>query len=109
VQYPLDDHKEAAMAIAVVQEWRQEVTDRATPNYDAITQRLQAAGPIDGLLVHAAGFYAHGFRIFEVWETQEHFDRFLRDRLGPLIADVSGADAAQPETEVYELHAFATP
>ena len=97
------------MAIAVVQDWREEVTDRATPNYDALTERLRAEGPIDGLLVHAAGFSPHGFRIFEVWESQEHFERFMRDRLGPLIAEVATGDSRQPETEVYELHSFVAP
>jgi hypothetical protein len=96
------------MAIAVVQEWHMEVTDRATPNYDAITERLQAEGPIDGLRVHTAGFFTHGFRIFEVWESREHFERFMRDRLVPLIQEVASSDSRQPQTEVYELHAFRT-
>ena len=72
-------------------------------------QRLQAEGPIDGLLVHAAGFSPQGFRIFEVWESREHFERFMRDRLVPLIQDVAGGDSRQPETEVYELHSFQVP
>ena len=82
---------------------------RSTPHYDAITERLRAESPIDGLRVHTAGFYPQGFRIFEVWEAQEHFERFLRDRLGPLIGEVGGGDAAQPETKVHELHAFVAP
>ena len=94
------------MAVAVVQEWRQDVSDRSTTNYDALTERLQQGEAIDGRLVHTAGFSSSGFRIFEVWESEEQFHRFVRDRLVPLLADLGAADAAQPETEVYELHAF---
>lgn len=94
------------MAVAVVQEWRQDVTDRSTTNYDALTARLQRGDPIDGRLVHAAGFTPAGFRIFEVWESEEQFHRFVRDRLVPLLADLGAGEAPQPETELYELHAF---
>jgi hypothetical protein len=97
------------MAIAVVQEWRQDPGDRSTTNYDALTERLRAGAPIDGLRVHAAGFFPEGFRIFEVWDSQAHFDRFVSDRLMPLLAEVGATDAPQPETEVYELSAFEIP
>jgi hypothetical protein len=97
------------MAIAVVQEWRQDPADRSTTNYDALTDRLRGGDPIDGLRVHTAGFFAGGFRIFEVWDSQAHFDRFVSDRLMPLLAEVGATDAAQPETEVYELSAFEIP
>src|ERR1051325_9858655 len=86
-----------AMAIAVVQEWPGDEGDRSTPNYDSLTERLQAGEPIDGLLVHAAGFSGQGFRIFEVWESEEHFQRFVRDRLMPLVGEVVEPGAAQPE------------
>ena len=97
------------MAIAVVQEWPGDVSDRSTTNYDALTERLQAQGPIDGRLVHTAGFFGGGFRIFEVWESEEQYRAFLRDRFLPLLADVTAAGAPQPQTDVYELHAVQIP
>jgi hypothetical protein len=95
------------MAVAVVQDWPEDETDRSTTNYDAMSERLQARGaPPAGLLVHTAGFTGNGFRIFEVWESREDFERFIEEVLMPLVNEVAGADARQPELTVYELHNF---
>jgi hypothetical protein len=41
-------------------------------------------GPLpDGLLLHAAGPTDEGFRIIGVWESEEAWQRFRRDRLDP--------------------------
>src|SRR3954465_10291262 len=69
------------MPVAVVQEWLEEETDRSTTNYDALHERIMQSGPIEGFLLHAAGFTGRGFRIFAVWETREQFDRFVEQRL----------------------------
>src|SRR4051794_312353 len=74
------------MPVAVVQEWLEQETDRSTTNYDALHERIMESGSIEGFLLHAAGFTGHGFRIFEVWETREQFDRFVKERLMPSCA-----------------------
>jgi hypothetical protein len=95
------------MAVAVVQDWVEEETDRSTTNYDAVSERLQAQDePPAGLLVHTAGFTGHGFRIFEVWESREDYERFFGERLMPLIQDVASDDDRQPQQTIYELHNF---
>lgn len=94
------------MAVAVVQDWVEEETDRSTTNYDAIHERIMQSGPIEGFLLHAAGFTGRGFRIFEVWETREHFDRFVEDRFLPILKELAAADSRQPELTVYQLHEF---
>lgn len=95
------------MAVAVVQDWPEEETDRSTTNYDAINERLQAQGaPPTGLLVHTAGFTGNGFRIFEVWESREAFERFTGEVLMPIVKELAGSDARMPELTVYELHNF---
>jgi hypothetical protein len=95
------------MAIAVVQDWVEEETDRSTTNYDAISERLQAQDePPAGMLVHTAGFTGTGFRIFEVWESREDYERFLNERLMPLVREVSSGDDRDPQQTVYELHNF---
>jgi hypothetical protein len=97
------------MPIAIVQDWVEEETDRSTANYDTINERLGAADdPPKGCLMHSAGFTGTGFRIFEVWETQADFDTFLRDRLMPIVQDVSGGDAPMPQMTIYELHNYMT-
>ena len=92
------------MAVAVIQDWVEEETERSTTNYDAVTERLQAQGPVEGLIVHTAGYSGTGFRIFEVWETKGHYDRFISERLMPILSEVEGGDPTPPRLTVYELH-----
>ena len=94
------------MAVAVVQDWPEEETDRSTTNYDAINERLMQREPADGFLVHTAGFTGNGFRIFEVWESREAFERFTGEVLMPIVKELAGSDARMPELTVYELHNF---
>lgn len=96
------------MAVAVIQEWIEPETERSTSSYDAISAKLMAQdAPIDGLRFHCAGFTGNGFRIFEVWESLEQFERFIAERMMPLLVS---ADARTPPTVTsYELHAVVTP
>ena len=94
------------MAVAIVQDWPDEETDRSTKNYDAISARIMAQDAPGGMLVHAAGFTGNGFRIFEVWESREAFERFTGEVLMPIVKELAGSDARMPELTVYELHNF---
>ena len=87
-------------AVAVVQDRVDEETDRSTTNYDAIHEHLVQSGPIEGFLLHTAGFTGREFRIFEVWETREHYDRFVEERLMPIIREIALSDSRQPELSV---------
>ncbi len=42
----------------------------------------------DGAKLHLAGFDADGAHITDVWESQEHFDRWMGARLGAAIQEV---------------------
>ena len=57
--------------------------------------------PVEGLLVHATGQGASGFRVVDVWESEEAWNRF-GEVLGPVLQEV-GIDA-QPE--VYPAQTF---
>ena len=95
------------MAVAIVQDWIEEETDRSTTSYDAVSAKLAEQEPIDGLHVHSAGYTGNGFRIFEIWESKEHFDRFLGERLMPLLMAQEGTSSPTPPTMlVYELHRY---
>ena len=100
------------MAVAFVQEFKLVDDDRTTTNYDAVSQRVQAAGAtIKGLLIHTAGFDedAGVFRIFDVWETREDADRWIEETLNPILEEVmagrENSDASPPDRDVfYDLH-----
>jgi hypothetical protein len=97
------------MAIAVIQEFPIEGTDRTTTNYDRVQEALGLRdNPPAGGLVHAAGFDedAGVFRIFNVWESQEAWETFRDDRLLPAVRPMMEQGGREPETRVYELHAF---
>jgi len=72
------------MAVAYIQEFP--AGDRSTNNYDFIAEKV-GEGPIDGLIAHTAGFddEAGVFRIFDIWETREQAQRFLDERIQPLV------------------------
>lgn len=97
------------MAIAFLQEFKIQGDDRSTTNYDAISERLNVrADWPDGGIFHTAGFDddAGVFRIFEVWETREQWERFMGERLMPLVEEVAGQAPPPDRQTVYELHGF---
>ena len=57
--------------------------------------------PVEGLLVHVAGEGPNGFRVVDVWESEEAANKFA-EILGPVLQEVGITD--QPE--IYAPHAF---
>jgi hypothetical protein len=55
--------------------------------------------PIEGLLLHVAGESQHGFRVVDVWQSEDACNRFGK-ALGPILQEVGVDD--QPE--IYEAH-----
>lgn len=99
------------MPVAMIQEFKIEGDDRSTTNYDAVQERLNVReNPPEGGIFHTAGFdeEAGVFRIFDVWETREQGERFTRERVMPIIEELSaggGANLRPPDREAwYELH-----
>jgi hypothetical protein len=83
-------------------------TDRSTINYDDLLERVNSHGQPPGLIYHCAGFDDDGvFRTIEVWESPEQRQRFVTERLEPLMA-ASPADPTRtdpPDREYgYALH-----
>src|SRR2546422_9849722 len=85
--------KEPRMAIAYLQEFKVEAGDTSTTNYDAVVAALNLQDAPDGLLIHTAGFDhdAGVFRILDVWETREQGEKFINDRLNPIIEPMAAA------------------
>jgi len=78
--------------------------------YDEIVRRLTGGKsrlespsdwPVEGLLVHAAGQGAQGFRVVDVWESEEACNRF-GELLMPVLQEIGIDDAP----ELYPAHAF---
>jgi len=65
--------------------------------------RMESAAdwPVEGILVHAAGESATGFRVVDVWESEAAFQRF-GEKLGPIMKEVG----IEGGPDVYQAHAF---
>lgn len=77
--------------------------------YDQVAARLTDGGGLNslsdwaggGILFHAAGPTDDGFRVIDVWETEEAFQRF-GEAIGPILEEVGLA--GQPR--LFPLHNF---
>jgi hypothetical protein len=102
------------MAIAYLQEFEIKDGDTSTTNYDAVAAALNLQDVPEGLLIHTAGFDhdAGLFRIFDVWETRAHGEKFITERLNPVVEPMMAAAAKNPDANLdppsregwYELH-----
>lgn len=57
--------------------------------------------PVEGLLAHIAGQGPNGFRVVDVWESEEAVERF-GDKLTPVLAEIG----IQGSPEIYPAHTF---
>jgi hypothetical protein len=78
--------------------------------YEAAVRRLTAGKgsmespsdwPVGGLLVHAAGEGSGGFRVVDMWESEEAARRF-GEIAGPVLLELGVTD----RPEVYPAHTF---
>ena len=90
------------MAIAVIGS----IPDKET--YETLSEQMFGTkrGPTpDGCLVHSAGEGPNGFRVVDIWESQEAFDSFMNERLMPAMQEAGMGDMASTATppEIVEL------
>ena len=99
------------MAICVMQTWSEHGPGEI---YQGVNEKMNfPEEPIDGLIVHTAGDTPDGFRILDVWESQDHFDRFFQGKLSDAVLEVTGDDPRKgegnaPTVETWELVAAYT-
>ena len=57
----------------------------------------------DGLLLHTAGQSEQGWYIYDVWESPEHHQRFVADKLGPAMESTGAGGGAQPQPQFFPV------
>jgi hypothetical protein len=78
-------------------------------DYDAICRALNfPADWPDGLLAHSSAEVDGRLRVVDAWESRQHFDRFVQERLQSAMGEAVGDRAEQPEVAETELHTFFT-
>lgn len=77
-------------------------------SYKQLTEKMFGNFPMtkeqspDGLLVHSAGQSEQGFYIYDIWESEEHFQRFAEGRIGPAAQELGDA-AAAPKPQFFGI------
>jgi len=70
--------------------------------YAALTEKMFGNYPMredqapEGLIVHTAGETAEGWYIFDIWNSQEQFEQFMADRIGPAAAELGAETPMKP-------------
>ena len=77
--------------------------------YDDVINRMGfeprgAGGP--GSLFHWVAKTSDGIRVTDVWETQEDFEKFAEEKIGPITQAVGVQ--SQPEIEYFDVHNYLT-
>jgi hypothetical protein len=63
--------------------------------YERVTAALMEPAPA-GLILHVAGPTDEGFRIIDVWESEQAWEHFQAERLAPAIAALGGPARPEP-------------
>jgi hypothetical protein len=75
--------------------------------YDKVREQLSLEENPAGGIMHVAGPSPNGgWRVIEVWETEEDAQRFLEERLKPAFDAVGFAGRA--EAEFWPVHSYMT-
>ena len=75
--------------------------------YDQSVEKLRQRGvtpPVAGQLFHAAGPIDGAWRVMEVWESQEAADRFFREHLAAIFAEIGMTTDQMPQ--FFPVHAL---
>ena len=80
-------------------------------NYEETVRRLTGKNrmsspsdwPVEGLLVHVAGQGANGFRVVDVWTSEDAFRKF-GEKLIPVLREIG----IEGEPEIYPSHTLVT-
>jgi hypothetical protein len=71
-------------------------------SYKQLTEEMFGSHPMpegqapEGCLIHSAGQSEQGWYIYDIWESQEHFQRFVEDKLRPAMESLQLGDGGAP-------------
>ena len=77
--------------------------------YDQVVQKMgfRPGGPGGpGGLFHWVTKTSDGIRVTDVWQSREAFERFSKEKIGPLTQEVGVP--APPEIQFFEVHNYNT-
>src|SRR5947209_2694851 len=57
----------------------------------------------DGLWIHTAGQSEQGWYVYDVWESQEHFQRFVESKLAPALQEIGAGGDNPPQPQFFPI------
>lgn len=82
------------MAVAMLLEWPGQTREQ----YEQLMELVALeAEPPEGGLLHVAGPMAGGWRVVDIWESEEAFERFADERLRPAVQQVGIPGMPEPQ------------
>ena len=94
------------MAIGVVQDFEGGTLDQ----YDAVVEKMgftPGGAGAPGGLSHFCTKTDEGFRVVDVWDSKENFEKFAEEKIGPLAAEAG--ITSPPKVQFLEVHNYLTP
>jgi hypothetical protein len=62
-----------------------------------------------GLIVHSAGPVPTGWQVYDVWETKADFERFGKERIAPVLQQVTGLGFGDLKPTFVQIHNLLPP
>jgi hypothetical protein len=78
-------------------------------SYRELTEAMFASYPMtedespEGLMVHTAGQSEQGWYVYDVWESPDHYQRFVETKLGPAIEATGAGGGTRPEPQLFPI------
>jgi hypothetical protein len=83
--------------------------------YDDITEKMFGHSPMradetpEGLIMHSAGQSDQGYYAYDVWESREAFESFMKERLGPAMAEVMAGPPPEGGPQFFPIDVLVIP
>jgi hypothetical protein len=73
--------------------------------WDAMDRQIDSEPP-PGLIFHASGPIEGGWGVLDFWESRELFDRFIAERVAPVMA---ASGASPPDIRQFPVYEYLRP
>jgi hypothetical protein len=92
------------MAIAVVIDFAGGTAEKHDELVEAMGLTGQPASSVPGLIFHAAGPTETGWRVIDVWESEDDLTRFRNEQMMPAAMKIGGVP--RPTVQVIPVHSM---
>lgn len=88
------------MAVVMTFSWPEITSDI----YDTLRKRVRwEEDAPDGCVLHTAWFVSDGLNVLDIWESEDHFNRFIATRAAPVLKGELDVQS-DPEPQFFPLH-----